>query len=135
MPVNWSLSTILVHSALHPDVASTPPIVRIILSASPLLAAFGAGHYKAGLACKAASAAAAIRNQQLDLDIAHRAVEAESTLIKSIEDKASAREKRDGDYIATLEARPVCALDARDLDGLSNHESGTSKAKPAGRAK
>ena len=100
-----------------------------------MLAAFWSGHYKAQIACREANVAAALRNQQLDLDIAHRAMEAETTLIKSIEDKASDREKNDDKYIATLADRPVCALDDDDIAGLSNHQSGTSDKKPAKRTK
>ncbi len=42
---NWSLSTILVHSALTAEVANTPGVVRVVLSAAPLLAAFIAAAY------------------------------------------------------------------------------------------
>ncbi len=97
------------------------------------LAAFWGGHHKAVLDCRADNAAAALRNQQLDLDIAHRAAEAESTLIKSIEDKASAREKKDDGYVAKLESHPApaCALDDNDGDGLSNYQSGAgNKTSP-----
>ncbi len=100
-----------------------------------VLASFWAGHYRAQLDCNAANAAAALRNQQLDLDIAHRAAEAESTLIKSIEDKASARETKDDDYVAKLPPSPVCGLDDDDLAGLSNHQSGAGDKKPARRTK
>jgi hypothetical protein len=100
-----------------------------------VFAAFWSGHYKAQLDCNSANVAAALRNQQLDLDIAHRAAEAESTLIKSIEDKASDRQKKDDDYVAKLEARPVCQLDDADVSGLSNHQSGTGDKKLTQRAK
>ncbi len=100
-----------------------------------VLAAFWAGHHKAMLDCRADSAAAALRNQQLDLDIAHRAAEAESNLIKTIEDKASERQAKDDEYIAKLEARPVCALDDGDASGLSNHQPGPGDKKAPRRAK
>ena len=99
-----------------------------------VLAAFWSGHYKAQIACREANVAAALRNQQLDLDIAHRAMEAETNLIKSIEDKASDREKTNDKYIETLAARPVCALDDNDLAGLSNHQSRPSDKKSPRRA-
>ncbi len=87
------------------------------------------------LDCRAANAAATLRNQQLDLDIAHRAAEAESNLIKSIEDKASERQAKDNEYIAKLEARPACLLDDSDANGLSNHQSGAGDKKPPRRPK
>ncbi len=99
-----------------------------------VFASFWAGHYKATLDCKSDAYAAELRNRQVDLDIAHRAVADESDRVKAIEDMASVREKRDNEYIKSLEARPVCALDDRDVSGLSNHQPRPRKAKPPRRA-
>ncbi len=98
------------------------------------LASFWIGHHRALLECKADAYAAELRNKQIDLDIAHRAVADESDRVKAIEDRASEREQKDNEYIKSLEARPVCALDDRDVGGLSNHQSRAGKKNAPRRA-
>ncbi len=72
--------------------------------------------------------------QQLDLDIGHRAADAESNLVRTLENERVVRENKDNKYVVKLKNRPVCTLDKLDVSGLSNHKPRPSDKKPATRS-
>jgi hypothetical protein len=115
------------------------PILQSIMRCKPCLYALAVivamsgswwhGNHTASVACRESELAAELRNKQIDLDNAHKAMADETERVKSIEDQANARQKNDADYIAHLEKRPACLLDDADVGGLQpTHGKGGKNA-------
>lgn len=92
------------------------------------------GHHQAVLDCRAGELAAQLASKQADLDNARIAAANEVARATIIEETANDQRSKDAAYIASLEARPSCALDDGDLlGGLPDHKSRPGSAKsPAG---
>lgn len=113
--------------------------VPCIIAAAVVLACVGSywvGHLDAASDCRAEQLQAELRNKQFDLDKAKQAATDEAARATTIEANANAKHSEDAAYIATLEARPACALDESDLGGVSGkRKPGAGIAKPATRAR
>ncbi|WP_154071149.1 hypothetical protein [Bradyrhizobium lablabi] len=73
--------------------------------------------------CRAGELAAKLAAQQADLDNAKKSAADEAARATTIEATANDQRSKDAAYIATLEARPSCALDDVDLGRMPNHKS------------
>jgi apolipoprotein N-acyltransferase len=121
-------------------------IVARILSCRPCLYAVAIiaacitswwfGHHQAVLDCRAGELAAELRNKQADLDNARKSAADEAARATTIEASANDQRSKDAAYIATLEARPACALDESDLGGVpGRRKSRPGFTKPAAGAR
>jgi hypothetical protein len=91
-----------------------------------------AGHHQSQLECRAGELAAKLRNQQADLEAAQQSAADEKKRAATIEAYANDQRSKDAAYIATLVARPACALDELDLGRVPHRrQSWPGRAKPA----
>lgn len=114
-------------------IISCRPCLYILLFVGACWGSWWFGHHSAVLDCRAGELAAKLAAQQADLDNAKKSAADEAARATTIEATANDQRSKDAAYIATLEARPSCALDDVDLGGVPNHKSRPRFTKsPAG---
>lgn len=111
------------------------PCLYVLAVASLCFASGWYGRYEAVQECKADAIAAELRNREIDVANASKALSDETERANKIENDANDRQSKDAGYIKSLESRPACALDDSDLGGLPNDNAGTGGKKSPARAK
>ncbi len=95
--------------------------IAVVVGVLAFMGAYWAGHHQAANECRDAELSAALRNKQIDTDIAiETAKEAQAALAES-STRVAASEKKVNDYADALKARPnaACILTADDFaDGV-----------------
>lgn len=115
-----------------PIIGQYVPVARLVVIISAALLCFLVGFRLSDEREEAKSLAAQLIIKQADLDAAKQAASDEAKRATFIEASANDQRSKDAAYIATLEARPACALNDNDLGGVPDNKSRTSGKKPAG---
>lgn len=118
-----------------PVVGSFIPFARVVAVLVGVVLCFLVGFRVADEREAAKILRAKIAAQRADLENSRKATVDEAKRAGEIEAMANDQRKRDHDYITSLEAKPGCALDDRDLSWVPNYGRKSSKARPAGGAR
>jgi hypothetical protein len=120
----------IVQSVIGATLKCKPCLMALAIIAALFIGALYGSHV-ATAKCRAGELAAKLAAQQADLENAKKSAADENKRAITIEAFANDQRSKDAAYIATLEARPSCALDDIDLDRLPNRQSRPHRARPA----